>query len=120
MQPLTYTVFITSLLLSQPKGYLEPCNPGLAIRSGPKALLRPTVGFELFDPKLTLGNLQGCRVTHLMLITALLYITPEGYQELHNEIGSSSPAQPNLLVGFKPRTFQLCVICTIPLCQLHI
>ena len=54
-----------------------------------------------------------------MLITVLLHITPEGYQELHNGVGSSSPTQPNLLVGFKPGTFQLCVICTIPLCQLH-
>ena len=40
---------------------------------GPKVMLSSSVGLEPADPKLTLVKGQGSRLTHPMLITALLH-----------------------------------------------
>ena len=47
----------------------------------------------------------GGSLTHLILTTCLLHIRPEGYQELHSEVGSLGPAERQL--GFEPETFRL-------------
>ena len=46
-----------------------------------------------------------------------LYIEPEGYEELHNEVGSQSPTQHSTLVGFELTTFQFCMLRVILLSQ---
>ena len=74
-----------SLTLCLPQHYYcfyQKVTWSLITRSGPKALLSPSVGFEPADPKTTLGNWQGGRLTHLMLITALLHVQPEGTRSL--------------------------------------
>ena len=46
-----------------------------------------------------------------------LDIEPEGYEELHNEVGSQSPTQHSTLVGFELTTFQFCMLRVILLSQ---
>ena len=61
---LIHSMLIIALLLAQPKCYLD--------RS--QALLGLSVGFEWADLKPILGNLQKRRITHPMLMAALLHI----------------------------------------------
>ena len=53
----------------------------------------------LAAPWPTLGHYWGGSLTHLMVITCILHIQPEGHWEPCNEVGSLSPTQH--LVGFK-------------------
>ena len=55
--------------------------------------LSPSLGLESTDPRPTLSKW-------------LLLLWYEGYQELHNGIGSHCPAQPSPSTEFKPRTFE--------------
>ena len=59
----------------------------------------------LAAPRPTLGHYRGGSLTHPMLITCVLHIRPEGYQEPRNEVGSLSRA--DRLVGFEPGTLIL-------------
>ena len=53
----------------------------------------------------TLGHYRGGSLIHLVLITCVLHIRPEGHLGPRNEVGSLSPAEH--LVGFEPTTFRL-------------
>ena len=55
--------------------------------------LSPSLGFESTDPRPTLSKW-------------LLFLWYEGYQGLHNGVGSHCLAQPSPSVEFKPRTFE--------------
>ena len=57
----------------------------------------------LAAPWPTLGHYRGVSLTHLMLITGVLHIQPEGHWEPRNEVGSLSVA--DCLVGFELGTF---------------
>ena len=67
----------------------------------------------LAAPRPTLGHYQGGSLTHLMLITSILHIRPEGHRGPHNVVGSLSPAE--CLVGFEPGTFWFWSQCLNPL-----
>ena len=55
--------------------------------------LSPSLGFESTDPRPTLSKW-------------LLLLWYEGYQELHNGVGSHCPAQPSPSAELKPRTYE--------------
>ena len=58
----------------------------------------------LAAPRPSFGHYWGGSLTHLMLITCVLYIWPEGRREPRSGVGSLSPAER--LAGFEPGTFR--------------